>query len=124
MKKQEMRIRKALGLKDSTPVERSSRLQSALWFAKSHKGQKINIIKTCDSAWGSRACRANEGVLAAEIIGADGNPYGKGGYRYIWIYSYSRKRCVHCGKLTAWGHSNPMACVCARCAWEKKRGNE
>lgn len=122
MRKQEKRFRKALGLKDSTPVERSGRLQSALWFAKAHKGQQINIIETSDSAWGSRACRANEGVLVAEIIGAEGNPHGKGGYRYIWIYTYSRKHCIHCGKLTAWGHDNPMACVCGRCAWDLKRG--
>ena len=123
MRNKEKRLRELLGLKMSTPISRSSRLERALIFVDSpeNKNLPFHIIRSSDYSWGSRRCRADEGVVNAEIIGADGY---KNSYYYIWICAYTRKRCRHCGRLVAWGHENPMAPVCSRCAWEKKRGNE
>ena len=88
MKKEE--IKSYLGLsKDSTP-ERSSRLRAALAFVKAHPGQKVHFKITSDNGWGFRHLRLKENIVAAKIVGVDGNPHSKQGWRYIWIYALAK----------------------------------
>lgn len=118
MKAREKKLREMLGIKKDTPVCRSARLQEALSFAEFFPNTKIGVMESHDFHWGFRDIRKQEGIVSAKIIGADGNPHSKSGYKYIWIYAYSRKRCIKCGKLIKWGKSNPYAPVCNNCKYE------
>lgn len=115
MKQLEKKLREELGLKPTTKIENSTRLQNALSFAQAHPGKKINLYESTDSAWGERSNRANEGIMDAKIIGVSGSPRSKQGYTYLWIYAYESKKCIRCNKLIMWGHNNPMAPICDDC---------